>query len=157
MRTNARQRYQVTNTAGVVEHRTLYETAEVKRLTAAGYDGLLAALLVVDSMPAWHTNRLSRLTSRPKRLLVEPALVGPLLGVDAAAVLRESDLRGRLLETFVVSQLRPELTVAETAPRLFHLRDRDGRHEVDVVIEFGDGRVVGIEVKAAATVGRSDA
>lgn len=145
------------DTAGVAEHRTLYETAEVNRLTAAGYDGLLAALLVVDFMPAWHTNRLSRLTSRPKRLLVEPALVGPLLGVDAAAVLRESDLRGRLLETFVVSQLRPELTVAETSPRLFHLRDRDGRHEVDVVVEFDDGRVVGIEVKGAATVGRSDA
>jgi predicted AAA+ superfamily ATPase len=144
------------NTAGVVEHRTLYEAAEINRATAVGYDRLLGALLVVDPLPAWSTNRLSRLTGRPKRHLVEPALVGPLLGVDAAGALRDPDLLGRLLESFVVAQLRPELAVAEAAPRMFHMRDRDGRHEVDVVIELSDGRIIGIEVKAAATVRRAD-
>ncbi|MFN2495431.1 MAG: ATP-binding protein [Pseudonocardiaceae bacterium] len=145
------------NTAGVVEHKTLYEAAEINRATAVDYDRLLTTLLVVDPVPAWSTNRLARLTSMPKRHLVEPALVVPLLGVDAAGVLRDPDLLGRLLDSFVLAQLRPELTVAERAPRVFHLRQREGRHEVDLVVEFADGRIVGIEVKAAATVTRSDA
>lgn len=145
------------NNAGTVEHRTLYEAAEINRATAVGYDNLLAALLVVDPLPAWSTNRLSRLTSRPKRHVVEPALLGPLLGIDAAGVLRDPDLMGRLIESFVVAQLRPELTVAETQPRMYHLRDRDGRHEVDIVIEFPNGRIIGVEVKAAATASRPDA
>jgi len=73
------------------------------------------------------------------------------------AVLRDPDLLGRLLDSFVLAQLRPELTVAERAPRVFHLRQREGRHEIDLIVEFADGRIVGIEVKAAATVTRSDA
>lgn len=145
------------NTAGVLDHATLYEAAEINRLTAVGYDRLLSSLLIVESLPAWSTNRLSRLTSRPKRHVVDPALVGTLLGVDTAGVLRDPRLMGRLLDSFVVAQLRPELTVARTAPRLHHLRDRDGRHEVDIVIEFSNGRIIAIVVKAAATACREDA
>lgn len=145
------------NTAGAPEHKSLYEAAGVNRATAVGYDRLLVALLVLDPLPAWSTNQLARLTSAPKRHLIDPALLGPLLGVDPAGVLRSADLLGRVLESFVVAQLRAELTVAETAPRLFHLRDRDGRHEVDVVVELADGRIIGIEVKAAATARPPDA
>lgn len=145
------------NTAGVVEHRALYEAAEINRLTAVGYDRLLGTLLLVDPLPAWSTNRLSRLVKAPKRYLVDPALVIPLTGVDAAGVLRDPGLLGRLMDTFVVAALRSECGVADSAPRLFHLRQQDGRHEVDVVVEYPDGRVVGIEVKAAASIDPADA
>lgn len=145
------------NTAGVVDHTTLFEAAEINRLTAVGYDRLLSTLLVVEALPAWSTNRLSRMTSRPKRHVVDPALIGPLLGVDRDGVLRDPTLIGRLLDSFVVAQLRPELAVADAAPRLYHLRDRDGRHEVDVIVELADGRIIAIEVKAAATARREDA
>lgn len=145
------------NTAGVVEHVTLFEAAGINRATALAYDSLFSALLVVESLPAWSTNRLSRLTNRPKRHLVDPALIAPLLGADTAGVLRDPSLMGRLLDSFVVAQLRPELAVARCSPRLYHLRDRDGRHEVDAVIELADGRIVAIEVKAAATVHPEDA
>lgn len=145
------------NTAGTVMHKTLYDAAEVNRLTAVGYDRLLTALLVVDPLPAWSTNRLSRLTGTPKRHLVEPALLGPLVGVDAASVLRDPDLLGRLLDSFVVAQLRPELAVSDRSPRLYHLRQQDGRHEVDLIVELADGRIIAIEVEAASAPSRTDA
>ncbi len=145
------------NTAGIPEHKTLYTAAGINRDTAVGYDRLLESLLVVDPLPAWSTNRLSRLTSAPKRHIVEPALLAPLLGIDRAAVLRDGNLLGRVIETFVVAQLRPEAVVAETAPRLHHLRQADGRHEIDVIAELADGRVIAFEVKAAAAVTRADA
>ncbi len=38
---------------------------------------------------------------------------------------------------------------------MFHFRDRDQR-EIDLVLEYRDGTVCGIEVKAAATVTERD-
>ncbi|MQA16622.1 MAG: DUF4143 domain-containing protein [Pseudonocardiaceae bacterium] len=65
-------------------------------------------------------------------------------------MLRDPDLLGRLLDSFVTAQIRAELVVSDFGPRLFHLRQADGRREVDLVVEFADGRLVAIEVKAAA-------
>ncbi|MGH3908440.1 MAG: ATP-binding protein [Pseudonocardiaceae bacterium] len=144
------------STAGVVQHKTLYDAAEINRMTATSYDRLLTTLLVIESVPAWSTNRLSRLTTTPKRHLVEPALLGPLLGARRTAVLQDGDLLGRLLDSFVIAQLRSELVVSELGPRLYHLRQENGRHEVDLIIELADGRVIGIEIKAAAAPRRAD-
>jgi len=72
-------------------------------------------------------------------------------------VLADGDLLGRILETFVISELRAELAVAQGSPRLFHLRDDGGRHEVDVIVEFDDGRVAALEIKATSAPTRADA
>ncbi len=40
--------------------------------------------------------------------------------------------------------------MAESRPRLYHLRTEQGRHEIDVLAEIGAGRIVGFEVKAAS-------
>lgn len=138
------------NTAGVVEHKTLYDAAGINRLTALAYDGLLEALFVTEQVPAWTTNRLARLTRTAKRYLVEPALLGPLAGMDARSVLRDADQLGRLVDTFVVSQLRAELSVTESGITMHHLRQEHGRREVDLVLEAADGRVVAVEIKATA-------
>jgi hypothetical protein len=73
--------------------------------------------------------------------------------MDALAVLRDGDLRGRLLDSFVMVQLRAECTVSELSPHLFHVRDANGRHEVDILIELGDSRIVSIEVKPDSAPG----
>ena len=65
-------------------------------------------LFVAEELPAWHPNRLNLLTRSPKRYLTESALVGPLLGVDERAVVCNGELLGRLIDTFVLQQLRPE-------------------------------------------------
>ncbi|WP_221891488.1 DUF4143 domain-containing protein [Microbispora sp. KK1-11] len=77
--------------------------------------------------------------------------------MDGQAVFRDGDLLGRLLDTFVVQQLRAEVPVCDSRPRIYHLRQDQGRHEIDIVLELGMGRVIGIEVKAAATPRHDDA
>lgn len=138
------------NTAGFVEQTTLAEAAGVDKRTAAAYEQLLRNLLVVDALPAWTTNRLKRLVRGPKRHLTDVALLAGAVGVDTAAVLRDGVLLGRVLETFVLAQLRAELPVCRTRPRLYHLRQEQGRREVDIVAELGGQRIIGIEVKAGA-------
>jgi hypothetical protein len=145
------------NTAGIVEDRTIYEAAGINRRTAVAYERLLANLLVVESTPAWTTNRLKRLVLSPKRYLIDPALAGAVLRLDANAVLRNGDLLGRLLDTFVASQIRSELAVAAARPRIYHVRQQQGRIEVDLLAELGGGGIVAIEVKASSAPTPDDA
>jgi predicted AAA+ superfamily ATPase len=137
------------NTAGVVQNKTLYEVADIAATTARAYDQLLRNMFVLDTVPAWSTNRLSRLIDTPKRFLVDPGLAGALLGLSLDGLLRDGDMVGRVLETFVLSQLRPEAQVCADRPRLHHFRDKDGRHEVDLIVDYGS-QVAAVEVKAGA-------
>lgn len=141
------------STGGIPSMQTLIDAAAINRFTAVAYDTLLEQLLLTATLPAWSSNRLNRLIRLPKRYLVDPAFLGPLLGVDARSVLRDGDLLGRVLDTFVVAQLRADCAISGLRPRLFHVRDANGRHEVDVLAEFPDGRVIGFEVKADASPG----
>ncbi|HSW43521.1 MAG TPA: DUF4143 domain-containing protein [Patescibacteria group bacterium] len=145
------------NTAGVVEDKAIYDSAGIDRKTAIAYDALLTNLLVVEALPAWTTNHLKRLVLSPKRHVVDAALAASILRLDVNAILRNGDLLGRLLDTFVVSQLRAEIVVSESRPRLYHLRQEQGRFEVDVLGELGGGQVVGIEVKVSAAPQSTDA
>lgn len=145
------------NTAGVVHANTLYESAGLNRRTALAYDKLLGNLLVVDEVPAWWTNRLKRLVQTPKRYVIDPAVVGALLRLDVPGVRKDGDLLGRLLDTFVMAQLRAEAAVSDTEPTLYHLRSEQGAHEIDILVEYADGSVFGIEVKAGGGPNRSDA
>ena len=146
------------SSAGVPEHKTIYDAAHINKATAAAYDNLLADLLIAENVPAWTSNRLKRLVHRPKRYLIDAALIATALRLDEQGVMDDGDLLGRVLDTFVAAQLRPELAVSTTRPRLHHLRTEQGRHEVNLIAELAGGRIVGIEVKAsAAPSAREDA
>jgi predicted AAA+ superfamily ATPase len=145
------------NSAGVVDEKTLYERAGINRKTALAYSQVLQNLLVLELVPAWTSNRLKRLVRLPKRYVTDPALVGAALRIDAKGVLRDGDLLGRLLDTFVAAQLRAELHSGSTRPRIFHLRQEGGRHEVDLLAETAGLGVVAIEVKASAAPAKKDA
>ena len=141
------------STGGTPTLKTLLDATGIDRATATSYDTMLESLFLTERLPAWSANRLDRLIRLPKRHLVDPAFVGPLLGVDLRAVMRDGDLLGRVLDSFVVAQLRADCVVSKLSPRLYHVRDANGRHEVDVLAELANGRVVGFEVKADAAPG----
>ena len=138
------------NTAGIVDDTTLYQAAGIDRRTALGYRELLARLHIVDELPAWTSNRLKRLSLAPKRFLVDPSLLASVTGANETTAMRDGNLLGRLLETFVVAQLRAQATVSEHRCRLYHLRQHHGRHEIDVVAELGARDIIGLEIKATA-------
>lgn len=145
------------STAGLAAHKTLYDAAAINRKTAVAYDRLLTNLFVLDFVPAWTSNRLSRLVRAPKRYLVDPSLAAAALRLDSAAVLRDGDLLGRLLDTFVAAQLRPELELASPKPFLHHLREKEGRREIDLIAEVAAGNIVAIEIKASGAPDIGDA
>jgi len=145
------------NSAGVCDHKTIFDAAGIRKETAAAYEELLERLYVVQQVPAWMTNRLSRLVHRPKRYVIDVALMTHLLRLDVAGILRDGEVLGRVLDTFVAAQLRPEIVISHYQPRLYHLRTEGGRQEVDLLVELGGGRVIGIEIKASAAPDARDA
>ena len=145
------------NSAGLVTEESLREAAGINAKTAREYQALFQRMFVLDLVPAWFSNRIKRLVKTPKRYLVDPALVAAVLGLGHDAILYGPDMLGRLLDTFVAAQLRAELAISELGPRLYHLRNEHGRRDVDLIIETASGLVIGIEIKASATVTSSDA
>lgn len=145
------------NTAGVADDKTLYDAAHINRATAEAYERLLQNLFVVEVVPAWYTNRLKRLVKMPKRYLVDAGLAAAAINVDETMVLRDADLLGRLLDTFVAAQLRAELPACPGRPRMYHLRTEGGRREIDLILQLFGDRIIGIEIKAAAAVSDKDA
>ncbi len=143
--------------ARIVDDASLHAAAGIDRRTANAYLDLLERLYVVSELPAWSSNLAKRLVKRPKRFLVDPSLFAAAVGITEATAMRDADLLGRLLETFVVAQLRAQATVSEHRCTLHHLRQHNGRHEIDVLVELDTGHIIGIEIKATASPSSHDA
>lgn len=136
------------NSAGIVNDNTLYQAVGLDRRTARSHIKLLADIGVIAETPAWSSNRLKRLARSPKRYVADTGLWGAAVRADLDLVMSDGNLLGRLIDTFVANQLRAEAAVDPLRPQLYHLRDRDGRHEVDLIVDLGARGIIGIEIKA---------
>ena len=115
---------------------------------------LLETTFLTHTLPAWAVNVGKRLTKAPKVLLTDTGLMAHLLGVDAERLTIDPTHAGPLLESFVAIELRKQIGWSKASPTLLHFRASTG-HEVDLVLDVGT-RLVGIEVKAGATVNAHD-
>ena len=120
---------------------------ELSRWAAAPYLDALRRLMIVDEVDAWSAELRSRtrLTTTPKRHLVDPSLAAGLLGANPDRLLRELSTLGFLFESLVTRDLR--VYAAANDASLFHYRERDGELEVDIIVERGDGEWIAVEVK----------
>lgn len=134
--------------------------------TVIPYRDALQRLWVTDPLPGWlpTRNRLRRLVQAEKHHLADPALAAHLLGVDADVLLtgadrgpkvpRDGTLLGALFESLMALSVRVYAQAAEA--RVYHLRTKGGEHEVDLIVERPNGRIVAFEVKLARTVQERD-
>ena len=143
------------HTARLLNVADLASPFQLSRPTIRDYVTLLARVFLLEELPPWHNNRLSRLVKTPKLHLGDTGLACALLGVDAAALWANRTLLGQLLETFIFQELRRQASWRDSPIAFYHFRDKDGV-EVDIVMEGSGQRVAGIEVKAAATVTSND-
>ena len=133
--------------------------------TTLAYRDALSSLWLLDAIPPWipSHNHLERLGRSPRHHLADPALAARLLGLDDAALLRAEQGSTNLSEGTILGALFEHLaalsihTYAEAGEaRVSHLRTRNNDHEVDLIVQHADGRVLGIEVKLADRVEDTD-
>lgn len=142
-------------TARLINIADLAGPFQLTRPTIREYVTLLARVFLLDELPPWHSNRLSRLVKTAKLHAGDTGLACALLGLDAEGLWADRELFGQMLETFVYQELRRQASGHEDPVAFHHLRDRDGT-EVDLVLERAGRHLAGVEVKAAATVRSSD-
>ena len=130
---------------------TVAGQAGLSRSTVVRYLELLKSVFLIKTVPAWGANLTRRAVGTPKLAFVDTGVACHLIGQDAARLGEPGGAAGPIMENFVVMELARQLTWSEQRGTLHHYRTKDGV-EVDAVIETPDGRVIGIEVKAGATV-----
>ena len=106
----------------------------VSASTVYRYIGLLDAVFLIKSVPAWSRNVSHRAVRSSKLAFVDSGIAANLLGADARTLVRPGAPIGPLLEAFVLMELARQLTWTGRRVELSHYRTRDGV-EVDAVLE----------------------
>jgi predicted AAA+ superfamily ATPase len=130
----------------------LADQTSVPPRTITGYLDLLHDVGLVTSIPPWTPNLSKREIGRPKTLVIDSALALRLSRMTPEQLnrLEYGEALGAFLEGLVTAELMKQRTWTTAPFELFHYRDRTGT-EVDLVLEFDDGRVIGIEVKSSSS------
>ncbi|MBS1906958.1 MAG: ATP-binding protein [Actinobacteria bacterium] len=149
----------------ILDAATPGENEKPTRQTVVQYRESLERLFVLDPLEAWLPTLapLKRLTKAPKHHLLDPALAARTVGIGRGGLLEgrgePSGLStgtwlGALFESLVVLSVRAGLGLS--GARAYHLRTANTEHEIDLIVEGEDRRVVAIEVKLSATVSDRD-
>ena len=119
--------------------------------TVNRYITVLEQLFLIRRVPAWSATGLARVVKTPKLQFLDSGLLSALLGLKLAGVASNRTSFGPALECFVVAELLRLASWSDETYDLMMYRDKD-QMEVDVVMADGLGQVVGVEVKASASL-----
>ena len=123
--------------------------------TAARYVGVFEQMYLLKRVEVWARNRLNRIVKTPKIQFLDSGLLSTLMGLTPATAKQDRSLFGHVLETFVYGELLKHATTADDDYQLLYYRDHD-QFKVDVVVENSGGQLIGVEIKASASIGTSD-
>ncbi len=139
----------------LVNYSQFGSSINVSHKTGQRYVALLEQIFLVSTLQPWYTNALKRIAKTPKLHFLDSSLLATARGLSFDRVKADRDVFGALLESFVFSEVLKLMSASDLRLTPYHFRDQQ-MHEVDIVLERDDGMIVGIEVKAAATVKSSD-
>ena len=123
--------------------------------TVSRYISVFEQMYLLKRVDVWARNRLKRVVKTPKLQFIDSGLLAMLMDVSSKDVHADKGRYGHVLESFVFGELLKHMTIADSDYRCLYYRDAD-KFEVDVVIENSAGQLVGVEVKASATVKERD-
>ena len=127
----------------------------LNHVTTQKYVNLLEQVFLIHTLQPWSTNRLKRIAKSPKLHFLDSGLLAAQKGVSKNRLDHDRSWFGPILESFVLSELLKLASWSGEHYFFSHFRQHN-LHEVDIVIEDLRGDVVGIEVKASATVSKKD-
>ncbi|GHV88581.1 hypothetical protein AGMMS50267_09410 [Spirochaetia bacterium] len=140
---------------GLVNDTDMSLALKVSQPTVKRYHTLLNGVFLTYLLPPWFKNMEKRLVKSPKIYFTDTLLLCHILGLSPGEIRKmRPELYGFVLENFVASELRKELSLMDDG-KLFHFRTSD-KKEVDFIVEGRDGRILALEVKASSSVVSED-
>jgi predicted AAA+ superfamily ATPase len=142
------------NTSRLLNVAELASPLSISRPTIKHYVSLLEAIFLVDVLPPWHKNLAQRLVKTPRLFCTDTGIACAAIRQTTTSLRTIPELYGRMVETYVIQELKRMTSWMDEAVAISYYRDKDG-FEVDAILET-QGRLVGIEVKSSSTVTTSD-
>ncbi len=140
--------------ANVLDYRKMARDLEIEDKTVKAYVKLLEDVFLVRVIRAWRPGLGKREVHAPKPYIVDSALMAYLLGANEDRIADDDQVTGKILENFCGMELLKHIELCDDRPELYHYRN--GRDEIDIVIEDRGGNLACVEIKAAATVAPGD-
>lgn len=120
------------------------------------YIEVLELMFIIKRVPAYLKNKAKRQAiTMPKLQSIDTGLACSLLGIKNEDQLINSLHFGGLLENLIYMELLKQNSWSEEKVELLHFRDKY-QNEVDIVLERDNHQIIGVEIKASATVNMHD-
>lgn len=120
------------------------------------YIEVLELMFIIKRVPAYLKNKAKRQAiTMPKLQTIDTGLACSLLGIKNEEQLLNSSHYGGLLENLIYMELLKQNGWSEEKIELLHFRDKY-QNEVDIVLERDNHQIIGVEVKASATLNMHD-
>jgi predicted AAA+ superfamily ATPase len=129
---------------------------EIQRRTLDNYLSALESFFLLERIPPWTYTDYEYVGKHDKLFMTDTGLMAAQLGWTPQQVEMDSDRSGKLIETFVFTQLAALIEASEEEYTLYHYRDRLQR-EIDFMIQGPAGSLLGLEVKSGSAPDLSDA
>ena len=134
----------------LLSYAEISRAAGVPQTTLKRHMALLRDLFLIWELPAWSAPSGRRLAKAPRLMFTDTGLATALLGRDEKSLATDRNPFASLLENFVASEMAKQGSWSATKPVLRHMRAYAGPG-VGLVMEDGQGRIVGVETKPTAT------
>lgn len=143
-------------TGNLVKYANIANDLSQDDKTVKRYMEILELMFIIRRLHPYVRNSAKRAVVGMSKLhFIDTGLACHLLGLKSADTLHSSQFFGGLVENLIFGELLKQATWAEEEVNFYHFRDT-ARHELDLVIERSDGKVIGVEIKASMTVKPED-
>jgi len=139
---------------GLLNKSDLATDARLSEQTVSNYLSMLEMIYQISLLRPFASNVSKRFIKSPKLYMTDSGLFSHLLGIHTADALLQSPHKGKIVETFVYSELLKHLSYSQTQPEIYHYRTHD-KKEIDFILEKGDA-IFAIEVKSSQSVKKED-
>lgn len=142
-------------TGNTVNYSELSRTSGIPSTSLKRYLSHLEHIFLIKKILPWSGNISKMLVKAPKYVITDSGLTSFLLGLETAEELVESRYFGPILESFIATEFIKQHTWSEAKYRMYHFRSHSG-NEIDLILQDNKSRILGVEIKAATSVGRND-
>ncbi|MBP6870220.1 ATP-binding protein [Candidatus Babeliales bacterium] len=119
--------------------------------TAERWLSILQASYVIFLLQPYHVNFNKRVIKQTKLYFYDTGIAASLLELKDTHSLSHSYMYGHLFENFIITDLMKQYHFRGTQPPLYFWRDKNGRIEVDCLINQGY-QLIPIEIKSSMTM-----
>lgn len=148
-------RHLAAGSGSLIALRPIAQALAIDEKTVRAYVRLLELLHVIVTVPAWTPGAAARAVRAPRIAIEDSGLLCYLLDAGPERIAEDDTITGRAYQSWVTAELARLIPHTEAGPAIRHWRSHHG-DEVDIVLEDRRGRLIAIEIKAGASVGRSD-